>query len=62
MQSWVGLVKFALKSAEVSKVVERSSEILFMFQTTFGGWWGFVGEAYATFDFRRPWVRGRRRR
>ncbi|WP_261765062.1 hypothetical protein [Neisseria sicca] len=23
---------------------------------------GLVGEAHATFDFRRPWVRGRRRR
>ena len=23
---------------------------------------GFVGETHATFDFRRPWIRGRRRR
>jgi len=23
---------------------------------------GFVSKAHATFDFRRPWVRGRRRR
>ena len=34
-QTWGGLVKFALELAEVSRVVERSSETLFVYQTTF---------------------------
>ena len=57
---WVGLVKFALKVAEVSRVVERSSESGFSDDLLTLD--GFVGKAHATFDFRRPWVRGRRRR